>query len=97
MPRVTQVRRLNPAGRAARELGGDGGKAERGESQLASRLPEWNDLKEHARALECRRTLKTRRPRSGGAGRPRLEAPSCVGKAALWARERSLGRVGPAV
>ena len=52
------MRRLNPAGRAARELGeasthgepghlrGDGGEVVRGESQLASRLPEWRDLKE---------------------------------------------------
>lgn len=61
---LTRVRRLNPAGRAARELGeagtrgepghlgGDGGEVVRGESQLASRLAEWLDLKEHARAIE---------------------------------------------
>lgn len=87
------MRRLNPAGRAARELGGDGSEAERGESQLASRLPEWQDLKEHARTLEQRRTLKRAVVTcSGGAVRPRLEAPSRVGTAALWARGQSLGR-----
>ena len=85
------MRRLNPAGRAARELGeasthgepghlgGDGGEVVRGESQLASRLPEWRDLKEHARAIEQRSKRTRAVPRSGGAGRPRLprlEAPS---------------------
>lgn len=83
------MRRLNPAGRAARELGepshqsghlsADGGEVVRGESQLASRLPEWRDLKEHARAIEHRSARTRAAPRSGGAGRPRrprLEAPS---------------------
>ena len=85
------MRRLNPAGRAARELGeasthgepghlrGEGGEVVRGESQLASRLPEWRDLKEHARAIEQRSKRTRAVPRSGGAGRPRLprlEAPS---------------------
>eukprot|EP00964_Phaeocystis_antarctica_P083655 scaffold52637_cov37-Phaeocystis_antarctica.AAC.1 len=37
------------------------------------------------------------RPGISRAGRPRLEAPSCVRTAALWAPEQSFSRVGPAV
>ena len=79
------MRRLNPAGRAARELGGDKSEADTSpaESQLASRLPEWQDLKEHAKALEHRRTLKravpaATEPAAHGSRRPRA-----------WARQPS--------
>ena len=50
---LARVRRKNPAGRAARELGGvSGDETAPSESQLASRLSEWQDLKEHAKSLE---------------------------------------------
>ena len=41
--------------------------------------------------------VETRRHGSGRAGHPRLEAPTRLRTAALWAPEQSLGRLAPAV